>query len=586
MQIIRVLKKFNLILSGHQKLRIFELVILMVIGGILETCSVSLILPFMNIVLNPNETMENKYVSIICNWLGIESSRTFLVFLAVILAAIYLLKNIYLLFEFNVQYRFVYGNMFQMQKRLLSNFIHRPYEYFLAVNSGEVIRIVSSDTALTFGLLTTLLQLFTELVVSGMLIAAVFLITPGVTIGIAIVLFILVIAINRVLKPMLRKAGLENQQAAAGMNKWLLQSIQGIKELKVMTKETFFEQNYNAYGSRYVVAMRKNNVLGVIPRFFIEAVSMSTMFILVAVLIYQGAALEVIVPMLSAVALAAMRLLPSINRITAALAAISYNEPMLDKLIESLKDMSGKSAISLAMDVSYHEKVTGNSVIGSLQKEIKLENITYGYPGAKANVLSNASLTIEKGESIGIVGSSGAGKTTAVDVLLGFLEPQEGRVLLDETDIREDMPGFLHQVGYIPQMIFMLDGSIRDNVAFGENEIDDEKIWRALEDASLAEFVKTLPENINTQIGERGVRLSGGQRQRIGIARALYHNPRILVFDEATSALDNETEKSIMESIDHLKGQKTMIMIAHRLTTIYNCDHVYKVEDGKFVKER
>lgn len=585
MQIVRIIKKFGLILTERQKIRIFQLMVLMVIGGMLEMCSVSLILPFMNIVLEPEETMENKYVKIICDILNIQSPRTFLVLTAIILAIVYLLKNIYLILEYNVQYRFVYGNMFRTQRRVLSSFIHKPYEFFLHISSGEIMRIINNDTASAFGLLSTLLQVFTELVVSGMLIAAVFVITPELTVIIAAVLVLLVFFISKCLKPILRRAGEETQASSAGMNKWLLQSIQGIKEIKVMAKESFFGNNYNLYGNRYVSAARKSNLLSMLPRFLIEAISMCMMFMLVAFLIYKGEPLESIVPMLSAVALAAMRLLPSVNRVSSGLAAISYNEPMLDKLIENLKDISGGNDISLSMDFSDTTDVS-TRVIKELKREICLADITYRYPDTEALVLNDTGFIIEKGQSVGIVGSSGSGKTTAVDILLGLLNPKSGKVLFDGISITEDMPGFLHQVGYIPQSIFLLDDSIGANVAFGEDHISDDKVWRALKDASMYDFVKSLPKGIHTQIGERGMRLSGGQRQRIGIARALYHNPGILVFDEATSALDNETEKSIMESIDHLKGHKTLVIIAHRLTTIENCDIVYRVENGKIQRER
>ncbi len=588
MSIIRVTKKFASVLSSHQKLRVFQLAILMVFGGILEICSVSLIVPFMNAVMSPDETMEKWYVKAVCELFDLHSPRTFLIIVAFAFAFIYIFKNIYLLLEFNIQYKFVYGNMFEMQRRLLDNFIHRPYEYFLKVSSAEVMRIIGSDTAAAFGLLTTLLGAFTELVVAGMLVIAIFIITPGITICLAIILILLVLIINRVIKPILRNAGIENQQSAAGMNKWLLQAIQGIKELKIMNKESFFQSQYDQYGYKYVGALRKSGVYGVIPRFFIEAISMSSLFIIVAIVIYNGAELESLVPTLSAVAVAAMRLLPSANRISGALAGISYSEPMLDKMIENLKSVSGSDEISLAANEVLSETGVEEYEPITLNKEIKLDHITFKYPEGDKNILTDASMIIKKGEAIGVVGTTGSGKTTAIDVMLGMLNPSSGAVLVDGKDIKGNMRAWHDLIGYIPQAIFMLDDSIKGNVCFGEDKdtIDEDRLWKALEEASLADFVKTLPDGVDTQIGERGVRLSGGQRQRIGIARALYLNPSILVFDEATSALDNETEAAIMESIDKLQGTKTMVIIAHRLTTIENCDHVYRVENEKITKER
>ena len=338
-------------------------------------------------------------------------------------------------------------------------------------------------------------------------------------------------------------------------------------------------------------------------------------------MIYKGADLNTVVPMLSAVAMAAVRLLPSVNRISGALASISYTEPMLDKLIENLKAISGSEEISLAAgDLKAKTEArteeaegsaisdgnanrpadtgaggtaeTGADSVGTafprLSRAITVEDVVYHYPKSDKNVLEHANLTITPGESVGIVGQSGAGKTTLVDIILGLLRPASGRVAIDGVDIRTDNQAWLAQIGYIPQMIFMLDGTIRDNVAFGEDaeDIDDADVWAALREASMEDFVKSLPDGLDTQLGERGVRISGGQRQRIGIARALYTNPSVLIFDEATSALDNETEAAIMDSINHLHGTKTMIIIAHRLTTIEGCDHVYRVEGGKIRQER
>lgn len=588
MSLFRIIKKFKSLLSRHQKVRVIEMTILMIIGGLLEACSVSLVLPFMDAAMNSASVMEKGYVRWICRMLEIDTSRGFLMMLAVVLAAIYILKNIYLLFEYNVQYRFVYGNMFEMQKRLLNHFIHRPYEYFLKINSGEIIRIVNVDTSLTFELLSTILAFFSETVVSVMLIATVFILSPLITTVMAMLLLLLLLTINQMLKPILTKAGVENQASAAGMNKWLLQSIQGIKELKVMARESFFLEKYNGYGQQYVRTLRKSQILGIVPRFFIEALCMSAMFLILAVLLYRGAALTEIVPIVSAVAMAAVRLMPSVNRMSKALANISYGEPMLDKLIESMQDISGRTGISLTMDLKHEADCHEKEDSLTYEADLNFHEITYRYPGAEKDVLHKASMSVVAGESAGIIGASGAGKTTAVDIILGLLKPEKGQVLVDGREIMSNMKDWRSKVGYIPQMIFMLDDTVRANVTFGmpESEFTDDDVWNALEEASLAEFVKGLPKGLDTEIGERGVRLSGGQRQRIGIARALFRNTDVLIFDEATSALDNNTESAIMESINRLHGKKTIIIIAHRLTTIETCNHIFKIENGKIWKER
>lgn len=582
MSVVRIIRKFRMILSRHQKVRIIQLGVLMVIGGFMEMLSVSLVLPFMNAVMEPEKTMQNSFVGFVCDLFGLQSARAFLMLVAITLAGIYILKNVFLIFQINVQYRFVYNNQFQTQCRLLHNYLSRPYEFYLGANPGEIIRVIGSDTNQTFYLLINLLNLFTELVVSVILTITVIIISPLLTLSIAGILLIVVALILLVIRPMLRKMSVATQKADAKQNMWLLQSIQGIKELKVMRKEAYFEKKYRENGNITMTALRKKNILTNFPRYFIEAVSMAALFLILATLIYRGHNLETLVPIVSAIAMAAVRLLPSINRITSSLASAAFAEPMLDKTIENLHGME-----EYERDIKNSSKNTTERVEG-FEKEFGFSDVIYQYPNSDQPVLDHASIWIHKGESVGIVGASGAGKTTAVDILLGLLKLENGKITIDGTDIRLDMDGWLSQIGYIPQSIFMLDDTLRANVAFGieENEIDDSKVWAALEEAALSDFVRSLPEGLDTQLGDRGIRLSGGQRQRVGIARALYSDPAILFFDEATSALDNDTECAIMESISRLHGSKTMVIIAHRLTTIENCDVIYRVEGRRVIKER
>ena len=290
-----------------------------------------------------------------------------------------------------------------------------------------------------------------------------------------------------------------------------------------------------------------------------------------------------LLPLISAFAMAAMRLLPSVNRLNTYMANIAYYEPALNYIYdnvdtEDLKKLYGKSTV-------LEDKKTARLTI---KNEIHLKDITFAYPNTDKNIFDKADMKIPVGKSVGVVGASGAGKTTIVDVLLGLLELQSGTITSDGTNIFDNYGAWLSHVGYIPQTIYMLDDSIRNNIAFGvkEEDIDDARVWEVLEQAQMKTFVEELPDKLDSQIGERGVRISGGQRQRLGIARALYHDPELLIFDEATSALDNDTETAIMEAIDSLHGQKTMVIIAHRLRTIENCDMIYEVKDGKISQTR
>ena len=448
------------------------------------------------------------------------------------------------------------------------------------------MRIINSDPREAFMLLVTLLSMFTELVVSSMLLMAIFIMAPMATLIIAVLLSSLLLFVNFFLRPIIRRASLSLQKSATGMNTWLLQAIQGIKELKVLNKEVFFLRNYEVNGQAYIASWRKYQILQITPRYLIEAVCMSALFLAVAIMIILGTELETVIPILSAIAMATIRLLPSMTRISGALTQIAYGEPILDRMIEHIKITQTASAhLTTTARTDKNSKYTVQEKNNNL---LSLKDIVFSYPHSSKEVLSHADFHIKSGETIGIVGASGAGKTTLADIILGLLTPKEGHFFLKDQDITDNIASLHSSIGYIPQSIFMLDDTIAANIAFGvpKEQISQPLLERVVKEAALESFIQELPEGLNTEIGERGVRLSGGQRQRIGIARALYREPNILILDEATSALDNETEEAIMESINHLKGKKTMIIIAHRLSTIENCDHVYRVQDGKIIIER
>lgn len=580
MIIFRVLRKFKKILNANQKEGIIKLAFLMIIGGFLEMMSVSLMIPFINAVINPEEVMGKDYVRFIFDTFGIKSYNSFLILSSLVLGMAYIIKNVYLVLQTGIQNRFVTNNMFSFRVKLLRSYLDRPYEFFLEANSGEILRIITDDTAQIFNLLTSLLSFFSEMIVSVVLVVTIFIISPVMTVGMAVILFLMVFIIVVIIRPILTKAGKNYQISVSKMNQWLMQSIHGIKDIKIMCREEFFIDNFEKNGMTAAKSRYQNITLAAIPRFLIEAVSLGAFFLMVAIMIYRGFGFGSLIPILSAVAMAAIRLLPATNRISQSMAEIAYSEPMLDKALENIEGAINYTKLE---KTKHKEKK-----IGKFSQIIEMKNITYKYPSGDNYILEDANLEIKNGQSIGIVGKSGSGKTTTVDLLLGLLQPEKGAIIVDGLDVFEDIGGWIANISYIPQTIFMLDGSIRENVAFGvKNElIDDDKVKQSLEEASLKEFIQDLPRGIETQIGERGIRLSGGQRQRIGIARALYSDPSVLIFDEATSALDNDTENAIMESINHLQGKKTMIIIAHRLTTIEKCNCVYRVENKKIIKEK
>lgn len=577
----QIIKKVFAILDKRQKRNAAILVFMMIIGAFLEMIGVSLMLPLVSAITQPDIIETNKYAKMVCDVFDLHSSRTFLILMIVAMMGVFIVKNVYLIVEYYFQYRFAYNCRFTIQKKLLSSYLGREYAFYLNVSTGEIVRVMQNDVTNISGVIINVLNLAMESVIALGLGITIFLIDPFITVFVAIMLSVLMFVITKILKPRLRLAGQVLQDNGSMMSTWLLQSIYGIKELKVMQKEAFFEKNYDFFGKKYVHADKKNSVLGSVPRLMIEMVSMCSMLLMIAVMIYYGRELETMFPVLSAFAMAAMKLLPSVNRISTAVNALPFAEPSLDKVLEQVVEIPKNS------DNSKQEQSVGEQ-IKKIGERVQLSNICFHYPDSDAMVLEHANLEIPVGKTIGLVGASGAGKTTAVDVLLGLLKPQEGCILVDGCDIRKDYKGWLSQIGYIPQMIFLMDGSIRENIAFGvlSEEINDARVWEVLAEAKLDDYVKLLPKGLDTQIGERGIRLSGGQRQRIGIARALYTDPQLLVFDEATSALDNETETAIMESINALHGTKTMIIIAHRLQTIEGCDVVYRVEEGKIKRVR
>lgn len=561
------------------------LVVMMLIGAVLETLGVSLILPVMNIILEDNAVEKHAYLRWIVDTFHIEGTRNLTVFVMIALIGAFVVKNLFLFLQQKATLRFVYTNQFATSRRMMINYVKRPYEYYLNADSAVIQRSITSDVNNMYGLILALLQLLSEAIVFVTLVAVSFYADVWMTVTVTALLVAILFLIKVLIKPTMQKAGQENQDFYSGLFKWINQTVTGIKEIKISAKEPYFINEYSKCGAGYVNAVQRYSLFNSTPRLLIETVAIAGMVGYLLVMLLNGAEAVDIMPQITLLALVAMRLIPCANRMNTYLTSISYFEPFLMGVSDNLRaEISDKSVI---YDEGYYAaKVDVDKL--PVTKEIELKDITYKYPNTDTYIFDNASLTIPVGKSIGIVGSSGAGKTTIVDVMLGLLETERGSIYADGVNVNDNYQGWLKNIGYIPQTIFMLDSSIRKNVAFGvaDEDIDDNKVWQALKEASLDEFVRALPEGLDTGIGERGIRLSGGQRQRIGIARALFEDPEVLVLDEATSALDNDTEAAIMDSINSLHGRKTLIIIAHRLQTIEKCDMVYRVKDGKILKER
>ncbi len=578
---LEILRKLRLLLDRKQKRAMAGLVVLMIIGAFLQTAGVGLLVQVVNVVIDPQAVEKSALVKAFYDLLGCRDFRQFSITVMVLLIVTFVVKNLFLFLQQKLTLAFVYTNQFRTSERMMRNYLRRGYEFFLNADTAVVQRSITSDVNNMYALILALLQLFSDGVMS-LFVAGYCLLTNGMmTILLAASLLLLMVLIKKTLEPVIYQAGEDNRNYYSSLFKWISQTVQGIKEVKISCKEQYFVDEYCKCGKGYVNAVQKYSLYNNLPKLFIETACIAVMMGYMIALTLAGTSTENMLEMFSTLAAAAFVLLPAVNRINNQILAITYCKPPFMGVSDNLQDEIRDNKVDMSFAEEVGEKLP-------LKHSIELKNIVYAYPNTDKLIFDHADLTIPIGSSVGIVGTSGAGKSTIVDILLGLLEVKSGEIYGDGREVKSVYRRFLKNIGYIPQMIFMLDDTIRRNVAFGvpEEKIDEERIWEVLREARLDTFVKSLPEGLDTGIGERGIRLSGGQRQRIGIARALYHDPEVLILDEATSALDNDTEAAIMESINSLHGRKTLVIIAHRLQTIEKCDLVYRVENGKAVIER
>ncbi|GFI01184.1 MAG: ABC transporter ATP-binding protein [Lachnospiraceae bacterium] len=578
--------KIRSIFDRKQKKQLMVLGVMIFIGGLLETLGVGGMIPVVTALLTPEELMgyvnEYEILQVICDRFHIQDTAQITLALLVGLMVVYVIKNLYVLFLTYKQNSFITQNRNKMISRVMAEFLNRPYEKYLGADIPTVFRITDSDIPQTFSLILAMLQLASEVVVSLLIFVVLLWQSVSMTLFIIFVFGVMTLFILKVFKPALNRIGAQNQAIQSRIAKWRIQATYGLKDVKVLNREEFFVRNYYETGRVGADVARNYAVLNNIPRLLIETVFIVSVLSFVAVYVAGGGDTGAISKTIATFGVAAVRVLPSVNRINTYITEIAYTQPSLDFVYENLQE-------GMKTDAMLAERKANSQVEKlKLEDKIELNHISFHYPDSDKAIFKDAHMAVPKGKSVGIIGASGAGKSTIVDVLLGLLHAQEGEITCDGVNIFKNYESWLAQVGYIPQSIYLIDESIRDNIAFGidADKIDDERIWEVLEEAQLKEFIEELPEGLDTTIGDRGVRLSGGQRQRIGIARALYNDPEILVFDEATSALDNDTEAAVMEAVNSFHGKKTMIIIAHRLNTIEKCDIIYKVEDAKLVETR
>ncbi len=571
---VSLLFKLGYIFDKRDKWKLALLMTAIVIGSFLELLAVMVFMPFIDVLQNRGAIQTTWYLKMVYEMFGFHSAEDFMILIAVGIIGIYLLKNGYLILEKDYIFRFSYNTQMKLSTRLLSAYMKEPYTFHLNNNIAILQRTLHEDTSRFMQVILYSLELGAELAVSAVLVVYLLIISKSITIIVLGFLAVFVGGFLLISRKYSRRLGFENQGYQGKIFQWMNQALGGIKEIKILGREAYFTDEFQQYWRKYARGLRIARTISILPKYTVEAVSMTGLLIAVIVkLLFGEADMVYFIPQLAAFAVAAMRLMPSVGRINEHASNMLYALPSVELVYHDLVEIEG-------LTENNREEWKKD---WRLKKGIQVQGVSYHYPDTEELVLDDVNLTIEKGAAVAFIGSTGSGKTTMVDIILGLLTPIKGAVMADEINVHEQPKTFHAQVGYIPQAIYLSDDTIRNNIAFGvrEEQIDESAVNAAVEKAQLREFIESLPHGLDTIVGDRGVRLSGGQKQRIGIARALYHDPEILVLDEATSALDNETESAVMEAIEHLQGMKTMIIIAHRLTTIRNVDVIYEVAEGK-----
>ncbi len=573
----------TLIDSKYNKRLIFVFLSMLVSSG-LELLGVAAIMPFISVLVNVDALESNKYIKFIMNVMHLSDVMALLLAMGIGIVVIYILKNLLLLFSRNYQNSFNLEIKKSLSVEILDSIMRRPYSFFLKNNTGALMSTINVGSQGTFSIINCLFTIIAECLTVAALAFFLLATDPVLTLGLVLISISTVVIIFFGFKQISNKLGVSTVKAERERTKVLSQTISGIKDITVMKRRDYFVKKYKVISENANSISAKNTFIQMCPERITETLFIGGLIMIVVYRIRWGMDMTSFVPKLSVFAVAAFRMLPSVNKISSNFTQLVYNKPSLDAAymqfteVREYEQKLAEYKENNAVSVDYDKIEFTDSV--------RVDDISFRYSEDIDDVLKDLSMTIHKGESIGLIGESGAGKSTLGDVILGLLIPEKGHVYMDEHDILTIPAQWSRTIGYVPQSVYLIDDTIRNNIAFGleESEISDDKIRNAIEGAQLSAFIDSLPDGINTVVGDRGVRLSGGQRQRIAIARSLYYNPSILILDEATSALDNDTEEAVMEAIEALQGSKTLIIIAHRLSTIANCDKVYEIRNGKSVE--
>jgi ATP-binding cassette, subfamily B, bacterial PglK len=575
-------KKIWYLLTSKERIQAIIILIFMCIGAALELLGIGIIPVFTSFIVQPQNPDRNPVIKYLYQIFHLQSHQELITVIGIFLIAVFIFKSIFLVFLSYVQHEFIFNKMRSFAVSLYKTYLRSPYPFHLARNSSELVNLVNNETYHLFvSVILPYMVLLTELVLMTLIAIALIAIEPVGTLAAVLLMAFVSITYYQLIKRKIGVIGKLRQFHAGKMVQWIDQGLSGIKEIKVAGKEEFFIHNFDRHVKGFTAGNKVALTLENVPRLALETVAVIAIVSLVIIGLSQGRSSGSLLSGITLFAVAAFRLLPAVNRILTALTSMRYNVSALDAIyydIQNLKEqpqLTGHNELELNLEPS---KIR-------LDQSLEFKHVGYHYPQSEQSAIPNLSLTMPKGQVVGIVGHSGAGKTTFVDLLLGLLVPTSGQILADGIDITTNISSWRRNVGYIPQNIYLFDDTVRANIAFGyfPEQIDDNRIWKVLQAVQLEEFIAELPEQLDTSIGESGVRLSGGQRQRIGIARALYHNPRLLIMDEATSALDNQTEQAVTQAIEKLSKDRTVVIIAHRLSTVQKCDVIYMMGKGKIL---
>lgn len=574
---MKSIKKMFSMFNAKQKFKLFGMSLIILGGAAMELVALYAFNNFIEAIMMPDSYMDNAFIAMFCNILGIEGYRNAVILCSAFIIAAYLIKTFYIIMQNNIIYKFIYFGHKELSCKVMNSYLEQDYFFHVKNNSADLIRNVYNDTNMFYVAVLNVIQLMSELCTITAIGVYLFVKDGMLTLGIGVIVGSFTFFFMRFYKNRLKHMGEEYRRLYAGIVKCMQQSFGGIKEIKIANREKFFGDEFDSINYDLAKNQKDNALLNSIPKPVMEAACIGSLMIIVIIKAAAGDISTAFATTLGVFAMGAMRLLPSVNKISSYISTLLYSRAFVESVFTERQRM-------LAIAKRKSEENTISEI--TFDKNISVEELSFSYDEGEENVIDDVSFEIWKNTSVAFIGPSGAGKTTMVDIMLGVLKPQKGAVKVDGSNIADCMDAWHKKVGYIPQNIYLMDESLRKNIAFGvpEDEIDDEKVWKVLMEAQLESVVKEMDEKLDTVIGEMGVRLSGGQRQRIGIARALYRDPEILVLDEATSALDTETEKAVMEAIDSLHGRMTLIIIAHRLSTIKNCDVVYEVKEGKVTR--